>query len=233
MILTKKGSTRANLQTLFAATLILVVARVLVTAFESAIPEPNYNGIVWNKPIETIKDNNTSVDKQQKETGRKKLKRVSMSAAFAGNKENRPILFFMTDSNSPMCKSMEHSTLFNPAVREVIEKDYYPVKLALNEPLNKTEYQIYSQFATPGVPSLVIATTNGETISSKTGFYSAVRAYILLRQTANKIYDDDKKSREAEKTKDGKSKEQKPSVEQKPAEESSRKNPTGTSTKEP
>lgn len=203
MILTKKGSTRANLHTLFAATLILMVARLIVTAFEDTIPDANYDGIAWNKPVEAIKDSGTVVDTGQKDApGRKKIKRVSLSDVFTGNKENRPILFFMTDSNSPMCKAMEHSSLFNPAVRAVIEKDYYPVKLALNEPLNKTEYQIYSQFATPGVPSLVVATTNGETISSKTGFYSAVRAYVLLRQTANKIYEDDKKTKEKEKTKE-------------------------------
>jgi hypothetical protein len=132
---------------------------------------------------------------------------------------------------------MEHSTLFNPAVREVIEKDYYPVKLALNQPLNKTEYQIYSQFATPGVPSLVIATPGGETVSSKTGFYSAVRAYILLRQTANKIYDDDKKSRKEEKTKDANVKEPKtptePSPNQSGTEKPAQKSPSKTSSTEP
>lgn len=221
MILTKKGSTRANLQSLFAATLILIGARVLVTAFEGTIPDANYGGVVWNKPVDVTKDADTGskgVDEAgtREQAERKKVKRLSLTSVLPGNKENRPLLFFMTDSNSPMCKSMEHSSLFNPAVRQIIEKDYYPVKLALNEPLNKTEYQIYSQFATPGVPALVIATTSGETISSKTGFYSAVRAYVLLRQTANKIYQDDKKAKETEKTKDSTPKG--PEVEKSPTE---------------
>lgn len=225
MILTKKGSTRANLQSLFAATLVLIAARVLVTAFESTIPDANYGGIAWNKPVDITKDadqGSKGVDEAgtREQAERKKLKRLSLTSVFPGNKDNRPILFFMTDSNSPMCKSMEHSSLFNPAVRQIVENDYYPVKLALNEPLNKTEYQIYSQFATPGVPALVIATTSGETISSKTGFYSAVRAYVLLRQTANKIYEDDKKAKEAKPAKDSTPK--KPEAAKPPTEKATR-----------
>jgi len=209
MILTEKGSTRGTVSILLIAALIFLTARVAVNLIEDNFPLPKGDEIAWNKIPDVLKGNEEALDESLEDTPAKpdasepasnateselkpdtKLgaapekkpprKRFAVERLFPDNVDQKPLLIFFSDEGSVLSRRMEHVTLAIPAVKEKIERDFYPVKVSFDKNLNKTEYRIYKTYGSAASPLLSVRSSTGDQLAYATGYLNAVKTMVLL-----------------------------------------------------
>lgn len=124
------------------------------------------------KPTNTIK--NTS------------KKRFTLEKLFPDNVDQLPVLMFFADDGSPVSQKMENTSLGIKEIREKIEKEFYPVKIGFDKKLSNTEYRLYQEYGTTAVPVVHILTPKGKSLAYISGYISAVKVMVLLRNAQRK-----------------------------------------------
>jgi hypothetical protein len=117
---------------------------------------------------------------------KKARKRFEVERIFEDNKDQLPLFIFFADDASAISKKMENTSLAIKDVREKIEKEYYPVKIHFDKPLTKTEYRLYREYGSTAVPMVSIRTSTGEQLAYGSGYLSAVKLIVLLKNAKKK-----------------------------------------------
>jgi hypothetical protein len=199
MILTEKGSTRATVSILLLAALIFLGSRFAVNFIEATFPQPAAPKIDWKPVKDILKDDENLLEHMSAEseetivskTGKvdaksvgrapeEAKKRFALNQLFPDNIDHRPILFFFADDSSVLTKRMEERTFSIPAIRDKIEKQFYPVKIRFDKPLTKTEYKLFKNYGAAAAPLLAVRSATGESLAYNTGYLSAVKTIVLL-----------------------------------------------------
>ncbi len=187
MILTEKGSTRGTVSFLLLSTIVLLIARILVGIMEDMLPHVVPTAIHWQPIADVVKDDDEDAFDVKKE-GQSHSEdspfsshsgRLALDKLLCNNKKHLPVLMFFTDS-SPLCKNMEARSLSPEEVSKLADENFYPVRIATENALSKTEYKIWQKYGIVGVPQIIITTFEGERISSGFGYLSAAKVRMIL-----------------------------------------------------
>ncbi len=153
------------------------------TKLQSNLNEPVSNSKMGNSvPADSRTDTKDKTPTEKK----KAHKRFEVERIFEDNKEQRPLFFFFADDASVISKKMENTSLAIKDVREKIEKEYYPVKIHFDKPLTKTEYRLYREYGSTAVPMVSVRTSTGEPLAYGSGYLSAVKLIVLLKNAKKK-----------------------------------------------
>jgi len=141
-----------------------------------------------NTPVPSSKTSSApSKDKNRLSASSKVVKRFAIEKVFTDNVDQRPIMLFFTDERSVISKKMENASLSAKDVREKIEKDFYPVKINYDKKLTKTEYRLYKEYGSTAVPIMHIVSSTGESLGWTSGYISAVKVMVLMRNAKAKL----------------------------------------------
>ncbi|MCA9801481.1 MAG: thioredoxin family protein [Cyanobacteria bacterium HKST-UBA02] len=201
-MLTKKGNTRGNVSLLLTAAFIATGTRVCVDRLETGAAIPSSAKIAWQAVPAVSKDevkdyflkNKKKEEKEdkEKEPGKKTANRpMDFSRLFSSNKDRRPVLIFYTDENNILCQRMARLSVYNPDVRELIERDFFPVKIAFDKTLNETEYAIYRKYSCIMVPHVEVVSPDGTVVGNMGGYRNATELYKDLKREYRKYMEKD------------------------------------------
>lgn len=213
MILTKKGSTRGTVSVLLMAALILLGSRILVGYIEETFPQPVAETIEWKPIPDVLKKNEKALDDElelseaqqtlgeQKDTpsktkatesttydttlDKKSKKRFAIERLFSDNIKQKPILLFFADEGSILSQRMEKRTFSIADIRDMINRDFYPVKINFDKALTKTEYKLYQHYGSAAAPSISIRSATGDNLDYNVGYLNGVKTIILLQKALN------------------------------------------------
>ena len=96
-------------------------------------------------------------------------------------KENRPVLLSIVASWCPWCRSMDSEVLSDPAVVEIVEKEYVPVRVDKDK-----RPDINERYNMGGWPSFAILDPEGEAITG--GTYFTVYQFTALLEKVSTAY---------------------------------------------
>lgn len=194
-MLIKKGNTRGNVSFLLASALIVTGIRVCVEHLETGAGIPASAKIAWQAVPAVSKEalkgffiKDEDKDKEiEREPGKKAAHRpMDFERLFSSNTARRPVLIFYTDQNNILCQRMARLSVCNPDVRELIERDFFPVKIAFDNTLNETEYAIYRKYSCIMAPHLEVISPDGTMIGSMGGYRNATELFKDLKREHRK-----------------------------------------------
>jgi len=190
-MLTKKGNTRGNVSLLLAAAFIATGTRLCVDRLETGAGVPSSAKVAWQAvpavSKEEVKEYFLKYKAENKEPEKKSTHRpMDFGRLFSANASGRPVLIFYTDENNILCQRMARLSVYNPDVRELIERDFFPVKIAFNNTLNETEYAIYRKYSCIMVPHLDVIAPDGTMVGSMGGYRNATELYKDLKREHRK-----------------------------------------------
>lgn len=103
------------------------------------------------------------------------------SAAFAkAKKEHRLVLLFGKASWCPWCRRMKSETFSDNSVIELVNKNYVPVMIDIDE-----NASIADRFDISVVPANIILTGDYRVVATKTGYIGASEMSSFLRNNAS------------------------------------------------
>ncbi|BBB33630.1 conserved hypothetical protein [Thermotomaculum hydrothermale] len=97
------------------------------------------------------------------------------NALLEQEESDKPIMFFFYSTSCMYCKMMEKSTLNNREISEIINKNFIPIKLNVDNklPLGKdlpSPSQLAATFRVKGVPAIFFVNKEHKIIKTVTGF---------------------------------------------------------------
>jgi len=109
--------------------------------------------------------------------------RTSYAAAVAeAGAGNRPLWIQFTAPSCPGCIRMERDTLPHPAIRELAQRRFVPLKLRAD-----VEPELALSFQLTGLPATVVLGPRREVVASHQGFLAAGELDRFLRQAASRL----------------------------------------------
>jgi thiol-disulfide isomerase/thioredoxin len=167
MALTKDRSAISTPRILIVATVVLVVARIGVTAFEFLNPPEQQVGIPWQDY----------------------LKRAASQPAAISSDSKKPVLYEFYAEWCDPAKRMESTTLCNKQIKDLIEQNFVPIRVTdqVREKGRNPQaiIDLQKKYRIFAFPTLVIADAHGDSVSTLVGSCSSLTTYRFLSRTLN------------------------------------------------
>ena len=221
MILTKKGSTISNLNILLTLAVILLTTRLIVEQLEKNRTIAPGAAVKWhrlpdmdekelNEHITYYEDRNKDKDKnkniKEKDSYKSdrflRIKSIDLKAVIKEYDE-KPLFIMIDDKASPQCDYVNRITLTNPEMVNLIEKDFFPLKISVDKIVNKTEYAFIRAYcyAYPLIictPSFSVVSTDGSYIDGGYGSVDSGKLIHLVSKALKKADEDNQKKKKKE-----------------------------------
>lgn len=222
MILTKKGSTTGNLNILLTLAIILLTTRLILEQLEKSRMVSPGSGVKWHRLVDMDeKDLQEHIDyfedkekekEKKKAKGKDKNKEVKPSLnserylkirsidlnAVIKDYDKKPLFIMIDDRASPQCDFVNRITLTNPEMVHLIEKNFFPLKISVDQVVNKTEYAFIRAYcyAYPLIictPSFAVVSTEGSYIDGVYGITDSGKLIHLVKRALKKADEESQK----------------------------------------
>lgn len=237
MILTKKGSTISNLNILLTLAVILLTTRLIVEQLEKNRTIAPGAAVKWhrlpdmdekelNEHITYYEDRNKDKDKDKDKNKNIKEKDSYKSDRFLRIKsidlkavikeyDEKPLFIMIDDKASPQCDFVNRITLTNPEMVNLIEKDFFPLKISVDKIVNKTEYAFIRAYcyAYPLIictPSFSVVSSEGSYIDGGYGSLDSGKLIHLVTKALKKADEENQKENQKKKKKETKENKERP-----------------------
>lgn len=223
MILTKKGSTVGNLNILLTLAVILLTTRLIVEQLEKNRMVAPTAAVKWhrlpdmdekelnehinyyedqNKAKEKDKDKNKKEKDSYKSDRFRRIKSIDLKAVIKEYDE-KPLFIMIDDRASPQCDYVNRITLTNPEMVNLIEKDFFPLKISVDKIVNKTEYAFIRAYcyAYPLMictPSFSVVSTDGSYLDGGYGSVDSGKLIHLVTKALKKADEENQKKKKKE-----------------------------------
>ena len=237
MILTKKGSTVGNLNILLTLAVILLTTRFIVEQLEKSRMVAPGAAVKWhrlddmdekdlNEHINYFEEQSKTKEKEkEKEKNRqakdsyksdrfRRIKSIDLKAVIKEYDE-KPLFIMIDDKASPQCDYVNRITLTNPEMVNLIEKDFFPLKISVDKIVNKTEYAFIRAYcyAYPLIictPSFSVVSTDGSYIDGGYGSVDSGKLIHLVTKALKKADEENQKENQKKKKKETKENKERP-----------------------
>ncbi|MBI1268866.1 hypothetical protein GC174_00390 [bacterium] len=228
MILTRKGSTTGNLNILLTLAIVLLTTRLILEQLEKSRMVSPGSGVKWHRLVDMDeKDLQEHIDyfvekEKEKKKGKEENKEEKPSLnserylrirsidlkAVIKDYDQKPLFIMIDDKASPQCDFVNRITLTNPEMIDLIEKNFFPLKISVDKVVNKTEYAFLRAYcyAYPLIvctPSFAVVSTEGSYLDGVYGITDSGKLILLVKRALKKADEENQRKIKNEKEEKG------------------------------